>query len=131
MNLFRFLAIGVGALASTAALANAPTTMAKADGKGNVDLHIVYFAENTCVRFADVRDGSPGNIETPKRTLVVTVTLDRSGSDCRPELRTIEHDLRLADREGVLSVDIFFVDPDGRFVRSARPRIYRAGDLEE
>lgn len=118
-------------LLGTPATANTATTMARADGQGHVDLHIVYYAENSCVRFAQVRDGAPGAIETPKRTLVVTVTLDRSGQDCRAELRKIEHDIRLADREGVLSVDIFFVDPDGRFVRSARPRIYRAGDLEE
>ncbi|MEW5962677.1 MAG: hypothetical protein AB1749_03865 [Pseudomonadota bacterium] len=53
------------------------------------------------------------------------MTLDRQAQDCAEQPQTIERRISIADRGDALSVDIFFVDPDGRFVRSQRPRIYR------
>lgn len=107
------------------AAAHPPATIAEADGKGNVDVNIVYYADLGCTSLTDVREGAPGNIEPPQRTLVVTVTLDRQPGDCTGQAQTIERRISIADRRDALSVDIFFVDPDGRFVRSQRPRIYR------
>ncbi|EXI68524.1 MAG: hypothetical protein AW07_04389 [Candidatus Accumulibacter sp. SK-11] len=110
------------------ALAQAPATIAEADGIGNVDVNIVYYPDLGCADIADVREGAPGTIEPPERTLVVTVTLDRQSQDCPLQARAIERKLRIADRADALSVDVFFVDADGRFVRSQRPRIYRQLD---
>lgn len=115
----------LAALPALPAAAQSPATIAEADGKGKVDVDIVYYADLGCTRLADVREGSPGNIEPPQRTLVVTVTLDRQAGDCAGQPQTIKRRITIADRSDALSVDIFFVDPDGRFVRSQRPRIYR------
>jgi len=106
-------------------LAQAPATIAEADGRGNVDVRIVYYSDLGCADIADAREGAPASIEPPQRTLAVTVTLDRKPQHCPSQARTIERKLRIADRADALSVDVFFVDPDGRFVRSQRPRIYR------
>ena len=107
------------------ALAQAPATIAEADGRGNVDVNIVYYSDLGCSSITDVREGAPASIEPPQRTLVVTVTLDRKPQECQGQPQIIERKLRIADRADALSVDIFFVDPDGRFVRSQRPRVYR------
>lgn len=88
-----------------------------------------YYADQGCTTFADVREGPPTNIEPPQRTLVVTVTLDRKPGECIERPYTIERTINIKDNANALSVDIFYVDPDGRFVRSQRPRIYR--DIEE
>lgn len=106
-------------------LAQAPATIAEADGRGNVDVNIVYYADLGCAEIVDIREGAPAHIEPPQRTLVVTVILDRKPQACPSQAQTIERKLRIADRADALSVDVFFVDPDGRFVRSQRPRIYR------
>ncbi len=111
------------------AFAAAPTTStAVADGKGHVAVHVLYFAEDTCMKIASVTDGAPSTIETPKRTLVITVVLEREGARCEQKLRTLEHDITLTDRKGVKSVDIFYVDKAGKFIRSARPPIDRPGE---
>lgn len=115
----------LAALLAPPAAAQRPATIAEADGKGNVDVNIVYYADLGCTKLTEVREGAPGNIEPPQRTLVVTVTLDRLAADCAGQPQTIEKRISIADRGDALSVDIFFVDPDGRFVRSQRPRIYR------
>ena len=107
------------------AFAQAPATIAEADGKGKVDVKIHYYADQGCTTFSDVREGPPANIEAPQRTLVVTVTLDRKPGECIERPYAIERKISIADRADALSVDIFYVDPDGRFVRSQRPRIYR------
>lgn len=119
------------AVSATLAMAQAPATVAEADGKGKVAVKIVYYADQGCTTFADVREGAPGNIQPPTRTLVVTVTLDRKKGECVERPYTIEHTIAVADRSDALSVDIFYVDPDGRFVRSQRPRIYRDLDVQE
>ncbi len=120
----------VFAVPATLAMAQAPATVAEADGKGKVNVKILYYADQGCTTFADVREGAPNNIEPPTRTLVVTVTLNRKTGECVERPYTIEHTIALADRADALSVDIFYVDPDGRFVRSQRPRIYRDVEIE-
>lgn len=112
-------------VAGASAFAQAPATIAEADGKGKVDVKIFYYADQGCTTFSDVREGPPANIEAPQRTLVVTVTLNRKPGECIERPYTIERKISIADRADALSVDIFYVDPDGRFVRSQRPRIYR------
>lgn len=125
------LLAAIVSLASPAVLAQAPATVAEADGKGKVNVKIHYYADQGCTTFADVREGPPANIEAPQRTLVVTVTLDRKQGECVERPYTIDRTISIADRNEALSVDIFYVDPDGRFVRSQRPRIYRdAGECE-
>lgn len=121
----------IATMAGAPSFAQAPATIAEADGKGKVDVNIYYYADMGCTTFADVREGPPANIEAPQRTLVVTVTLDRKQGECVERPYTIERKISIADRAEALSVDIFYVDPDGRFVRSQRPRIYRdRGDCE-
>lgn len=130
MDRLRALALTVAAALAVPALAEAqaPATVAEADGNGKVNVKIVYYADQGCTTFANVREGAPTNIQPPVRTLVVTVTLDRKKGECVERPYTIEHSIAVADRADALSVDIFYIDPDGRFVRSQRPRIYR--DLE-
>lgn len=127
-------------LAAAALLALAPsvraevgavTTMARADGAGKVEVELAYYAEHSCMRLADMRVGAPSSIEPPKRTLVMTVTVLRDGDDCKQELRILRHKFVLEDRADALSVDIFYLDPNGTFVRSQRPRIYRTADLDD
>lgn len=127
-------------LAAAAALALAPsagaetgaaTTMARADGHGSVEVELAYYAEHSCIRLGDMHAGAPSSIVSPKRTLVMTVTLQRDGDNCQQELRVLRHKFVLEDRADALSVDIFYVDPSGIFVRSQRPRIYRAADLDD
>ncbi len=122
------VAIATILAASHPAAAQAPATVAEADGKGKVDVKIMYYADQGCTTFADVREGPPANIDPPQRTLVVTVTLNRQPGDCVERPYTIERTISITDRQGALSVDIFYIDPDGRFVRSQRPRIYRDKD---
>ncbi len=130
------MAAGIGAWSlPAAAMSDAqaePTiTTARADGLGNVDVDIVYYRDLGCTFIKDIKEGAPPDIEAPKRTLVVTVTIDREGGSCdlaQQAAKVIRQSIRIADRPGVLSVDIFYRDADGRFVRSQRPPIYRAGD---
>jgi hypothetical protein len=107
------------------ASAQRPATTAEADGTGKVAVDIVYFAEEDCIGIADVREGAPASIDGPKRTLVVTVTLMRASGPCEQRFKTIERRISIADRADALSVDIFYVDAGGKFIRSQRPRIYR------
>ncbi len=100
-------------------------TTAEADGSGKITVEIVYFAEDDCIKIKDVREGAPNGIERPERTLVVTATLERGAAACAQKLRKLEHRIDIADRADALSVDIFFVDAAGAFIRSQRPRIYR------
>lgn len=135
----RTLATAASLLATGLAAANAMTTemeeptitTARADGNGHVDVDIVYYRDLGCTFIKDVKEGAPSDIEAPKRTLAVTVTIDREGGSCdlaQHAAKIIRQSIRIADRPGVLSVDIFYRDVDGRFVRSQRPPIYRSGD---
>lgn len=94
------------------------------DGKVNVD--IVYYAEDTCVSIDTVSEGSPSLIEPPKRSLVVTVVLDRKiGTECKQKLKVLNQKITIKDRPGVRAVEIFFISKDGKFIRHSKPRIYR------
>jgi len=106
-------------------------TTAVADGKGKVAVNVVYYAEDTCVRLVDVREGPPSTIERPRRTLVVTVELESTGTRCEQKLRTLERTIIVDDRAGVKSVEVLFVDHAGKFIRSARPPIDRPEDRDE
>lgn len=44
---------------------------------------------------------------------------------CKQALTILSDKLRINDRPGVKSVEIFFVSQDGKFIRSSKPRIYR------
>ena len=119
-------------LAANAASAAEPhITTAVADGRGKVAVNVVYYAEDTCMKLVDVREGPPATIERPRRTLVVTVELARVGSACEQKLRTLDRTIEVDDRPGVKSGEVFFVDKDGKFIRSARPPIDRPEDVEE
>lgn len=116
---------GAVTMLAGAASADRGATTAEADGKGKVAVDIVYFAEDDCIRIADVREGGPHGAEGPKRTLVITVTIDRSVPTCPQKLQKIERRVVIPDRADALSVDIFYVDAAGKLLRSQRPRIYR------
>lgn len=106
-------------------------TTAREIGPGRVRVDIVYFRDLGCTFIKEVREQAPANIDPPKRSLVVTVTLDRKGDECALQQKAdpiIRQSIEIADRPGTLSVDIFYQDPDGRFVRSQKPRIYRGAD---
>lgn len=105
--------------------AQSAATIAEADGAGKVAVEIVYYAEEDCIAIADAREGAPAGIEGPQRTLVVTVTLERSPGPCAQKLRILARRISVADRADALSVDIFYVDAAGKLIRSQRPRIYR------
>jgi len=107
------------------AAAQSAATIAEADGKGRVMVEIAHYAEDTCMTLAAVREGGPAGAEGPKRTLVVTVTVDKTPGPCRQELRVLRQRIALADRADALSVDVFYVDPKGNLIRVQRPRIYR------
>ncbi len=106
-------------------------TRAHADGKGKLVVSIVYFAEDTCMAIAGVREGHPPAIEKPKRTPVVTVELERRAPPCEQKLRTLERSIELSDQTGAKSVEVFFVDKSGKFIRSSRPPIERPEDQDE
>ncbi|MBI5495278.1 MAG: hypothetical protein HY904_09620 [Deltaproteobacteria bacterium] len=109
-----------------------PVTTATADGKGTIAVHLVYFAEHTCMAFSSVREGHPPSIDPPRRTPTVTVVLDReAGSRCEQKLKRLEQVVSIADRPGALSVEVLYVDKTGRFIRSSRPPIARPGDDQE
>lgn len=117
--------LGATGLQAGALFAAGAVTTAEADGAGKVALEIVYFAEDDCINFRNVREGAPNGVEGPQRTLVVTVTLERGATHCGQKLRKLEHRIDIPDRADALSVDIFFVDEAGTLIRSQRPRIYR------
>lgn len=119
--------LGVTSFAMEVSLASVlPSMRARAIGNGKVDVDIVYYAEDTCISIANVREGHPPTIEAPQKALVVTATIERAqGKSCKPELKTLTHNIVINDRPGIRSVEIFFVSKEGKFIRSSRPRIYR------
>jgi hypothetical protein len=126
MKLIAFANAVMIAFAQTGSAAALPTTQAKSAPNGLVDIDLVYYAEDTCMKFGEVKEGHPSSIEAPKKALVVTVTLDREHKGCEQKLKTLTSHITIKDRPGVKSVEIFYVGRDGKFIRSSRPRIYRA-----
>lgn len=99
---------------------------AKQVADGKVEVSINYYAEDTCVKFHSVKEGSPAMIEAPKRSLVITVVIEKEAKkSCKQALTILSDKLTITDRPGVKSVEIFFVSQDGKFIRSSKPRIYR------
>jgi hypothetical protein len=104
---------------------------AKAFGKDKVKVEINYYAEDTCVFIREVKEGHPDVIEAPKRSLVVTVTIDKKPNiECMQKLKVLQEKIVIADRPGVRSVEIFFISKDGKFIRSSKPRIYRGIEVD-
>lgn len=102
------------------------TMFAKQIADGKVAVSINYYAEDTCVKFHSVKEGHPPIIEAPKRSLVVTVVVEKEEKkNCKQALTILSDKLIINDRPGVKSVEIFFVSQDGKFIRSSKPRIYR------
>ncbi len=107
------------------------TSLATEEPNNKVAVNIIYYAEDTCVVFKNVREGHPQSIEAPKKSLVITVVLDREKKVCEQKLKIISHKISIADKPGMRAVEIFYVSPEGKFVRSAKPRIYRKDDLDD
>lgn len=79
-----------------------PVTRARADGKGRIDVNLVYFAEHTCMSIVEVREGPPPTIETPKRTPTVTVVLGRrSGEGCQQRLTRLERSIARPEQDEI------------------------------
>jgi hypothetical protein len=122
-------------LALSASLAGAatpdddyPGSEVIADGKGKVAVKIVHFANETCWRIADVREGVPHDRiidQATDRHLYVTLTLARTGEPCRPTAEPLTTRLTIPDRPGRISLDIFVLDDKGFLTRSQRHRIQR------
>lgn len=109
-----------------------PITRARADGQGHIEVHLVYFAEHTCMAISSVTEGPPPTIETPKRTPTVTVVLNRNASTrCEEKLTRLERTITIADRPKALSVEVLYVDKNNTFIRSSRPPIARPGQDED
>lgn len=128
----RLVLILIFMILSAATSASSPTTMAKSDGHGHVNVEVVYFAEDTCMFFKNVKEGVPDSIENTKRSLPITIVLDKKTNvKCEQKLLKLTHNLVLKEKEGINNVEIFYIGTDGKFIRSAKPRIYRKEELEE
>lgn len=104
-----------------------PGTIAIADGHGQVDVRIVYQAQEDCWRINSAREGAP-NVATDEPTnrhLYITVAIEKTAETCRQKLNELSTRLKIADREGRISLDVFFVDQRGVYQRSQRHRIQR------
>lgn len=99
---------------------------------GKIEVSINYYAEDNCVKFQSVKEGHPPIIEAPKRSLVVTVVVGKEEKKtCKQELTILSEKLIINDRQGVKSVEIFFVSKEGKFLRSSKPRIYRGIEVNQ
>lgn len=128
-----FLLWAIAPLCVIAEPAHEPwVSTARADGQGHIAVHLVYFAEHTCISIAGVKEGAPPNIEAPKKMPTVTVVLERgTGPACKQELKLLERRLTITDWPRALSVEVFYIDRNGVFVRSSRPPIERPGAIDE
>lgn len=110
----------------TVVQAKEATMFAKQVADGKVEVSINYYAEDTCVKFQSVKEGHPEVIEPPKRSLVITVVIEKEDrKNCKQALTILSDKLLITDRPGIKSVEIFFVSKEGKFIRSSKPRIYR------
>ena len=104
-----------------------PGTIAVADGHGGVDVRILYHAQDDCWRIASAREGVP-NAAADKpgdRHLYITVAIEKTGEVCAQKLNELTTRLRISDKPGRISLDVFFVDQRGVYQRSQRHRIVR------
>lgn len=103
-----------------------------ADGKGSVDVKVVYFANEKCWQIKNVREGVPDKAadQPTERHLYVTVNLAKVGDDCSLTNEPLKTRLTIQDKKGKISLDIFFVDERGFLTRSQRHRIQRENCVE-
>ena len=129
----RILLLAITPLCALAEPAHEPwVSTARADGQGHIAVHLVYFAEDTCISFASVREGAPPSIEAPRKTPTVTVVLTRGkGPECKQKLKTLEQLITITDWPKALSVEVLYIDRNGVFVRSSRPPIERPGVIDQ
>ena len=131
-TLSRTLLLAIAPLCVLAESAHEPwVSTARADGHGHIALHLVYFAEHTCMSIDSVQEGAPPSIDPPRLSPTVTVVLNRGeGGQCQPKLRRLEHRITITDWPRALAVEVFYVDRHGVFVQSSRPPIERPGEIE-
>lgn len=98
-----------------------------ADGKGSVNVKVVYYANEKCWQIKDAREGVPdAEADQPTgRNLYVTVDIEKKGNDCALTGEPIRTAVTIPDKPGKISLDIFFVDERGVVTRSQRHRIQR------
>ena len=104
-----------------------PGTVAMDIGHDTVDLRIVYEAQEDCWRIVSAREGVPAVArDLPgDRHLYVTVAIEKTAESCRQAHTPLTTRLKIADKPGRISVDVFFVDQRGVYQRSQRHRIQR------
>lgn len=105
---------------------------AVADGKGAVNVKVVYFANEKCWQIKSAREGVP-DVEADQptgRNLYVTVNIEKKGGDCSLTNIPLKTAISIPDKEGKISLDIFFVDERGVVTRSQRHRIQRDSCVE-
>lgn len=104
-----------------------PGTVVIADGHGQVDVRVVYQAQEDCWRIRSAREGMPNKAadQPTDRHLYVTVAIEKTAETCDRRLTELQTRLTIADKPGRLSLDILFVDQRGVYQRSQRHRIQR------
>jgi hypothetical protein len=99
-----------------------------ADGKGQVAVKVVHYANETCWKIAGIREGVPHDRAvdlSTERHLYVTMTLARTGEPCQVTAEPLQARLTIPDKPGRISLDIFVLDDKGFLTRSQRHRIQR------
>lgn len=104
-----------------------PGTIAIASGHGEVDVRIIYQAQEDCWKINGAREGVPNkSTDLPTdRHLYITVAIEKTAESCQQKLTELNTRLKIADKTGTISLDIFFVDQRGVYQRSQRHRIQR------
>lgn len=104
-----------------------PGTIAIADGHGKVDVRVIYQAQEDCWRIVSAREGLPNKAtDMPTdRHLYVTVAIEKTTQSCAQKHTELTTRLSIADRPGVISLDVLFVDERGVYQRSQRHRVQR------
>ena len=104
-----------------------PGTVAVAVGHETVDVRVVYEAQEDCWRIASAREGVPNAARDlpSERHLYVTVSIEKTGAACKQAHTPLTTRLKIADKPGRISLDVFFVDERGVYQRSQRHRIQR------
>jgi hypothetical protein len=104
-----------------------PGTIAIATGHGEVDVRVIYQAQEDCWRIKSAREGVPNRMtdQPSERHLYVTVDIEKTAVSCQPKHNEITTRLTIPDKPGRISLDVFFVDERGVYQRSQRHRIQR------
>lgn len=104
-----------------------PGTIAIATGHGEVDVRIIYQAQEDCWRINGAREGVPNrSTDLPSdRHLYITVAIEKTAETCQHKHNELTTRLQIPDKPGRISLDVFFVDQRGVYQRSQRHRIQR------